>query len=462
MAKKNERPLREQLDLLPREGIDWSRVAVTRRVWLEDIRGDHGARLEFLADQGLRLIMADLGPGGSETLHFFNPRDEETLHLRAGGGISLLSGSREYFPEAARWIEFLRGGEEEGREHDAPVRLVARGGLLLEVGGGRVLRVYEAYREYLQPVLHGARAAQAGLLLESEGGPDGITKAMAFVQALEDARSMKVPVAALALRAVLLESARVRGHLAWISAFAAALARPRVAARCSGFTQDMEDGLEEWLGEPRERGWVIPGGVKEDFPLAKAAGMQERLASAAASWEEISPRALSLSIPRWAERRLNRLCAEAKGSGWVGPMARAAGLETDVRKEEPGVYPMVGWESVAVPDGAGALHRMLALRVGEVGSSLGVMRRILSDPPEPPLLVKRGRGGRGEGFGRCEGPEGEVCCHVATERGRISCVAFSLPAELNRSAARCLTGVWLDEVEILSFLWETASVADGG
>jgi Ni,Fe-hydrogenase III large subunit len=462
MDDKNERQQVEQLDLLPREGIDWSRAAATRRVWLEDIRGDHGARLEFLAEQGLRLIMTDPGPGGGETLHFFNPRDEETLHLRAGGDVSLLAGSCEYFPESARWMELLRGGGEEGREDDTPARFLARGGLLLEVGGGRVLRVYEACREHLQPVLHGTRAARAASVLEDEGRPQGIAMAMAFMQAVEDARGMKVTAAAMALRAVLLESARIRGHLAWMGEFATALARPRIAARCGGLARDVEKGMEEWLGESRELGWVVPGGVKEGFPLHGAAGMEESLNAAEERWDDISPGILSLPIPRWAERRLRGLDAEAEGSGWVGPMARAVGLEADVRREEPGVYALAEWESAEVTDGGGALRRMLAIRAGEVGSSLQFMRRVLDDPPELPLLAKRGRGGRGEGFGRCEGPEGEVCCHVETEKGRISRVAFSLPAELNRSAARCLTGARLDEVEIPSFMWESAKGPDRG
>ena len=347
----------------------------------------------------------------------------------------------------------MRGAEPKNDETRAATVCLEREGLLLEATGGRVIRVSEAWRKCFRPVLCGLRAGQAGVLLEEEGGVEGTARSMAFAGAIEDARGMKVPVAALALRAVLLESSRARGHLAWMSAFASALERPRVVARLKGFLDDLEGGLEEWLGEPGAKGWVLPGGVKEDFPSEKAAGMEERLPLCISAWEEMSPRALSLPVPRWAERRLDRLSGETKDNGWSGPMARVLGRENDVRKEEPGVYALVGSEDVAIPEGAGCLHRMLALRAGEVGSSLRFMRRILGDLPEPPLLVKRGHGGRGEGFGRCEGPAGEVCCHVATEKGRFSYVSFSLPRELNRSAAHCLAGAWLDGV-VPFFLWQ--------
>jgi Ni,Fe-hydrogenase III large subunit len=443
-----------QLDLLPREGIDWSRVEPIRRVWLEDMGGDHGARLEFLADQGLRLIMADPGPAGGETLHFHNPRDRETLHLRAGGGKSLLSESDKYFPAASRWIELLHGGGEWDMDMRETASMLARCGSLLEVEGGRIRRVFEASRDYPQVVLCDAKAGQAGALLENEYGTDGTALTLAFVQALEDARGMKVPVAALAMRAVILESSRVQVHLAWLGAVASNLGRRRIGARCAGVRRDLAAVVEEWLEDPLGKGWVIPGGLREDFPLEGTGDYAAKLAAITGIWRELSPRVMSLPIPRWIERKLGGLRGEAESGGWVGPLARTAGSGVDVRREEPAVYEAAGWESDDAAADAGMLRRMLAIRATDVTSSLGLMERILGDPPDTPLLVKRGRGGRGEGFGRCEGPEGETCCHVALEKGRIDYMSFSLPRELNRSASRILAGCRLDEMEMLSMLWE--------
>jgi Ni,Fe-hydrogenase III large subunit len=439
---------------LPPEGIDWSRMVPTRRVWLEDIGGDHHARLEFLADQGLRLVMVDRSSSMGETLHFSNPKDRETLHLRAGGGQSLLAAAVKYFPAANRWIELLQGEENENARQRPAAGTLVRAGLVLEVEGGYVRQVREAWRDYPQGVLCGVKASQASSLLGREKGEEGIALSLSFLQALEDARGMNIPSAAIALRAVLLESARALAHLEWISAAASALGRQRTSAGCDGLRLELEAGLDEWLGETRGRGWIVPGGVREDFPLEGAASLRERIAGVAMAWQKLSPRTMALPVPGWAEKRSRSLPAEAEKSAWVGPLARAAGLEVDVRQEEPGIYPVVVWESAVVPSGAGMLRRMLALRTREVTSSLEVVQRILAEPPDAPLLVKRGRGGRGEGFGRCEGPQGEVCCHLALEKGQVSFIAFSLPHELNRSAARILAGRRLDEAGILSLLWE--------
>jgi Ni,Fe-hydrogenase III large subunit len=438
----------------PGENIDWRDIRETRRVWMPDVGGDQRARLEFLADQGLRLIMADLGPASGETLHFFNPRDRETLHLRAGKEENLLSESVRYFPQAARWIDLIRGSQMDGVETAAGAVFMERWGLLLEVSGGRVRRVYETASEYPQGALCGTRARQAGFLLEKGGGMEGTARSAAFFQALEDARGMKIPAAAVAIHAALLEMSRVCAHLFWISGAAGLLGRPGTAGRCAELRCEVEEGMEEWLGDPQGRGCFLPGGVREDFPVEEAPAMAERLVSAAGRWEEISPKALSLPVPGWVERRLRSLYREAKKEGWVGPLARSAGLAADVREEEPGPYAVVGWGGVKLPKGGGMFRRVVGVRAFEIGASLHIAGRILENIPEGPLQVKRGRGGRGEGFGRCEGPEGEVCCHVIMEKGQVSSLAFSLPGELNRSAARCLEGAWLDEVELLSLLWE--------
>lgn len=460
MGRKIETPGNGQLDLIPPEGIDWAKAQQARRVWMHDAGGDQGARLEFLSRQGLRPLMADLGPDGAVTLHFYNPRDRETLHLKGSRGESLLGEAGRHFPEAARWMELLESSND-GESEPAASAFLEHGGLLLGVSGGRIRRVYETGREYPQGALRGAGTRQACLLLEQAGGAEGTARAIAFAQALEEARGMKVPVAAAAARAALAEIAGIRGHLMWMGRAAELLGRPGTAGRCGALLGDLEGGMEEWLGDPFGRGWCLPGGLRDDFPMPEAYGMAERLAAVAESWGKLSEAARSLPVPRWSGRRSRRLLEEARKSGWVGPLARTAGLAVDVRTEEPGVYAALGWKGARPPGRGGMLRRMVRIRVEEIRSSLETARRILESPPDGPLLVKRGRGGRGEGFGRCEGPEGEVCCHVILAKGQVAYLAFSFPGELNRSASRCLVGAWLDEADILSLLWETPRQAMG-
>jgi Ni,Fe-hydrogenase III large subunit len=434
--------------------IDWTRIVPVKRVWLGDAGGDQDARLEFLAEHGLRLVMADINMEGEETLHFFNPRDEETIHLTAGGGKRLLDESSKYFPEARRWRELLEGGRMKDSDYGPGAVLQARDGLLLQLSGGRVQKVYEAAREYPQAAMYGKRAREAGFLLEKSGGLEGVARGIAFIQALEEARGVKVPEAALALRAALLEITRIFYHLMWMSRASTLLRRQTIAEKCASLRIHLGRRMLDWLGEPQGRGWIVPGGIKEDFPLQGIPETADMLASAVDLWEELQPAVLKLPVPGWAARRLKPIVEDAHSQGWVGPLARAVGLDRDTRIEEPGVYAAVGWKTEGPPEKEGLLRRMIGVRAYEIGSALAVARRILTDLPGGKLLVKRGRGGKGLGFGRCEGPDGEVSCHLSTGKGRVAGMTLSVPHELNRSAARSLEGAWLDEVEVLSLLWE--------
>ena len=442
-----------QLSLLPQEGIDWSRARPPKRVWLEETRGDHAARLEFLASQGLRLIMASPGPSEGGTLHFYNPRDRETLHLRAEGGRDLLPAASAFFPAASRWMEMSRGRDREPpRDAEASAWLVW-GGCLVAVEAGRVVRVEEASAECPGAPLRGTRAAQACAALEKGGGGEGVARAVSFARACEEARGIKTPPAAEAVRALLLESSRARSHLAWLERAALCLGRRRAAAACRELRAGLEEAFTSWLGDPLGRGWVTPGGVSEEFPLEDAGGAAAALASISASWRSMLERGLSLHAPRWMERRLSALRERKEREAWTGPLARALGVGTDARAEEPGVYALLDWEMVPEGVGGGVFQKLAAVKAREVSESLRVARRVLECPPARPLMARRGRGGRGEGFGRCEGPEGELCCHLAVEKGTVTFLALSLPGEINRSGALVLEGRPLDEADLLFLPW---------
>ena len=443
-----------QMSLLPDEGVDWSMARPPRRVWLDDVRGDHGARLEFLAAQGLRLIMFSPGPVEGGTLHFHNPRDGETLHLRAEGGRCLLPVAAASFPAASRRMRELRGMEEGmPRDLDAPI-LLNREGCLVAVEAGRVTGLAEAWAECPGVALRGSKAAQACEALEKVGGYEGVARALSFAQACEEARGMKVPPAAMALRALLLESVRAQSHLSWLGEAVAFLGKRRISAACRESRHALEEAVSSWLGDPLGRGWVVPGGVKESFPIEDAEETLVSLSEVSRRWEELSGRIAGARAPRWMEKRLAGLRELAREAAFTGPLARALGMEVDTRAEESGAYALLGWEMVVRGEGR-LFADLLSVKAREVKESLSLIRRVLESPLNRPLEARRGRGGRNEGFGRCEGPEGEVCCHLALEKGAITYLAFSHPAELNKAGVHVLRGCRLDEAEPLFLLWKS-------
>lgn len=476
-----------------------------RRVWVEEAGGEREARLRFLAERGLRLIMADLDPAGRETLHFYDPREAKTVHLVSPPGGGLAEMAALFFPSASRWLRLLYGvqvgggaargggsgtatasrGEKEkratrGRRSRREHRLdaVAGGngsvrqagwGLLWETRGGRLLRVEECLRGCVPLWMRGCRAGkEVGWAREVLGGDPFLF--LSFLLALEDVRGCWLPPSARAARASLVELLRIRAHTAWLSRAAELGARFRLRRGLLAL-QERAAELERKVGGGNPALMVlVPGGVEAWEP--GASGETEKvLEGLRRDWEGLSPCLASLSPPRWAEKRLSRLPRgkreggrggkrEARGDGpwegwtaWVGPLARALGGGPDARAEDPALVPLPGWSPSVKAKGKGTLERMVSVRVGEVRDSLVLLEKLLPQAREGPWRASLPRKGSGRGFGRCEGPEGETCCHLVLERGRVVHVAFSSPRELNRSATSCLEGAWLDEaVELLPLL----------
>lgn len=441
---------------MERNPIDWNKLESPRRVWLSDGGHHSKARFEFLAGQGLRLIMVDFEGDGRGTLHFSDPRDRETIHIKTGRGEQLLLIALKYFPEASRWLALLGLADVGDLKALEGQGFLERADLFLTSRGGRVREIHEMARAWPRVAALGKRPAQALPVIEGDASQGGMARTISFIEALEEARGIRAAEAGMAFRTVLLELENIRCHLAWIGDACKLMGRPKLTSRCWALASGLDGACETWLGEAKGRGWCVPGGVREDFPAGGSEIMLQTLIIGSMEWNTLERNILSLHIPRWLERRLSFLPPMARAEGWVGPLARAAGRNLDSREEEAGIYEMMGWSSLGSNTKRGTFGRVLEIKAREISSSMEMMLELLADLPGGPVLRHRGRGGKGEGFGRAEGPEGEVCCHLRLEKGLLKYIVFSLPTELNRSAARCLSGAWLDEMEIASLLWESA------
>jgi len=437
---------------LQQEPLDWNKLGNLNRVWMSDDGSDPKVRLEFLAQHGLRLILADIDARGAGSLHFSNPVDCETLHIKSPRGQELLLTASEYFPETSRWLQLL--GIEGGPiiNQEAGESCFEDHGNLLITRGGRLCGLYEAAREWPGEVL--AKKPVQGLeSLAGNGSAHGMARMLAFLQAVEEARGLSVPATAIVLRAVLLELERVYSHLSWLSEACDVFGRAGLAGRCQDVSEKLARAVEPWLGDAEGGGWLIPGGLREELVLGDAQAISESLMPILAEWKRMEGKALALPTPGWLSRKLVSLPLKPRAEGWVGPLARAADLATDARAEEAGPYQVLGWSPTRARRRKGIFGKVLEIRVLEVTSSLEMLMRLLAQLPGGPLLKKRGGRAKAEGFGRVEGPQGEICCHISLEKGLVRTAVFSFPADFNRSIAGVFSGAWLDEVEPGSFLW---------
>ena len=104
-----------------------------------------------------------------------------------------------------------------------------------------------------------------------------------------------------------------------------------------------------------------------------------------------------------------------------GPMARASGVEYDIRKVDPyGIYERFDFR---VPIGEhGDVYDRYYVRVLEMRESLKILQQALRDIPQGPILDPKAklRGfkpPKGEAYGRIESPKGELGFYVISEGG---------------------------------------------
>ena len=111
--------------------------------------------------------------------------------------------------------------------------------------------------------------------------------------------------------------------------------------------------------------------------------------------------------------------AQAINAGLSGPMARASGVDYDLRKvDKYGIYERFNFR---VPLGEiGDVYDRYMLRVLEMRESIEILKQAIRDLPEGPIMdpgtkIRGFRPKAGEAYGRIEGPKGELGFYLISD-----------------------------------------------
>jgi NADH-quinone oxidoreductase subunit D len=111
--------------------------------------------------------------------------------------------------------------------------------------------------------------------------------------------------------------------------------------------------------------------------------------------------------------------AQAINAGLSGPMARASGVNYDLRKvDKYGIYERFNFR---VPLGEiGDVYDRYMLRVLEMRESIEILKQAIRDLPEGPIMdpntkIRGFRPKAGEAYGRIEGPKGELGFYLISD-----------------------------------------------
>ena len=258
--------------------------------------------------------------------------------------------------------------------------------------------------------------------METLAGDTSIGHATAYCQAVEALANCQVPARAQALRGVALELERLANHAGDLGALAGDVGYLPTASYCGRIRGDFLNMTALLCGSRFGRGFVRPGGIGFDVDDARVAQLLERIEQAlhdvtvAANllWSTSSVRARFENAGTISRETCNDL-------GLVGPVARACGVERDVRQEFPfGIYRF--FQVPVSTFQTGDVFARAYVRWLEIQRSINFIRDQLKTLP--PGLIRSETKSLAAGaivVSQVEGWRGEIC-HVAMtdEYGKFS------------------------------------------
>jgi formate hydrogenlyase subunit 5 len=261
---------------------------------------------------------------------------------------------------------------------------------LLETVGEDVIRtiprLFYKYRG-VEKIAEGQPLNRALLLAERFSGTAAFSHGLGFCQAVEAICGIEVPARARALRTIFAELERLRHHAAAITSICNSTALAVATAQAALIEETLLRLSCEATQHRYLFGAVKPGGLACDL----AHDTRGRLAAAV---ESVAQKLHELhGMLRYSSSFLDRLeevgiikTDDARSYGLVGPIARAAGVECDIRK----VFPYAAYESVdfSVPvEQEGDGYARLRVLFSEAEQSVSIIRQALSALPEGPVCV---------------------------------------------------------------------------
>ena len=198
-------------------------------------------------------------------------------------------------------------------------------------------------------------------------------------EAVDQLMQIEVPERAQYIRVIMAELSRIQSHIIWYGVFSLATGFDTGFKIAFGYRDYIMDLFELISGgRVYPAGYLCPGGVRRDFPY----NTEEKILNGLDRMEEMV-QLEELENPSYLQRTedIGVLSLEdAIRLGATGPVLRASGMATDVRKEEP--YEVYDRMDFDVPvKRTGDAYARNRIGIEEMIQSIQIVRQALSDLP---------------------------------------------------------------------------------
>lgn len=262
-----------------------------------------------------------------------------------------------------------------------------------------------------------------------------ITHSLAYTTAVESLLEGEITDKAKYLRILLVELDRIHSHMLCLSHTCENAGFEAMFMRIMGDREYIMDIQEKITGNRVQFDYVAIGGVNRDLSIELVKDIQDTLILVRKKVEEY----MDEFTKNWSlSLKFEKVGALSKEEGYrynaIGPLARAAGIRTDVRMESDYLpYTDLGFE-VQISEN-GDIHSRNLVRLNEIFNSIEICENILDGLPSGEILTKLKGKPKGEALVRLEAPRGELMYYVKgsgkpiLDRVRIKTPTFScIPA----------------------------------
>jgi Ni,Fe-hydrogenase III large subunit/Ni,Fe-hydrogenase III component G len=236
-----------------------------------------------------------------------------------------------------------------------------------------------------EKLFEGREPAAGVELAERISGDTTVGHALAFCQAVEAATGAEVPERAKYIRVVLLEMERLYNHVGDFGMIANDTGYAVAHSHCFRIRERLLRLNKRLTGNRLLRGGLVPGGVAVDIPTDL--DLPAQVDAALRDFEEIAEISLENTLVLDRLDGAGRLTAQtARDHGVLGYVARASGIDVDVRRDRPfAAYDRLSFQ-VPVFEWGDVKARTL-VRLHETRESCTLIRQAVDQMPAGPLRV---------------------------------------------------------------------------
>lgn len=203
---------------------------------------------------------------------------------------------------------------------------------------------------------------------------------MGYCMSIESIMEVEIPERAKFLRTIWAELSRLHSHLLWLGLLADAFGFESLFMHSWKLREQVLDIFEETTGGRVIFSVCDVGGVKKDISSETLNKMKEVLTGMEKELKEAAAVFLNDSTVKLRTKGVGVLSKEAAFElGAVGPMARASGIEMDIRSQGYAAYGQLDFKPIT--DQGGDCYARTKVRIGELFQSIDLIRQCIASYP---------------------------------------------------------------------------------